>query len=64
VPRQRGEPRIYTAFRCKPVARKMLDDKATENELDLSGVIRAALAVAFAHEAELDLTIKQIKEQG
>lgn len=64
MPRPKGEPRVYTAFRCKPASRTWLDDLATKNGLDLSSVIRAALAVAKSHEPELNVTLKEMKEQS
>lgn len=63
MPRPKGEPRVFTAFRCKPASRRWLDQKVSDHELDLSSVIRAALAVARAHETELDMTLKDMKEK-
>jgi hypothetical protein len=64
MPRPKGEPRVYTAFRCKPASRAWLDELAESNDLDLSAVLRAALAVAKSHEPELKMTLKEMKEQA
>lgn len=59
MPRQKGEARVFVGFRCKPASRKWLDELADSHDLELSVVIRAALAVAKRHEPELKLALKE-----
>lgn len=62
LPRGKGEPRVYTAFRCSPRGRTWLDDLTVEHSVDLSFVLRACLAIAKTHEKELKMLLDERTE--
>lgn len=54
-----ADARIHTPFRINQAGRDWLDQLAQEGGVDRSAVIRAALAVARKHEAEVKARIKE-----
>lgn len=62
-PVPRGAPRPLVAFRISAQGEVWLRDLSVELDVDKTSVIRAALAVAKTHEAELRATIRERKEQ-
>lgn len=58
----RGSPRTLVAVRLAPAGLTWLDETATTTSTDRSMVLRAALALARKHEAELKTILKTARE--